>query len=141
MNSSINNSNNNLTDEDDYGFFYEFDQNIPYDNIVVHTNNRNYKIDKNILKKLNDKYKYTISPILTTLPMLTTIPRYYNFNLYKPKSPKSSKVMPILDENYIIEKNNLQYNTKENTTALKHKLFIHSVLILSFFVSILLIFL
>jgi hypothetical protein len=136
------NSDNNVSniEEDDYGFFCEFEQTISSDNIE-YTNQRNYKIDKNILKKLNNKYKYTILN-QNFLPMLKKIPTYYNFNLFKNRSPKSSKVMPILDDNYIIEQNNLQYNTKkENIITLKHKIFIHSVLMLSLFISILLMFL
>lgn len=58
MNIIINNKVSNIED-DDYGFFCEFDQMIPSDNIE-YKNQRNYKIDKNILKKLNNKYKYTI---------------------------------------------------------------------------------
>jgi len=139
MNLSIN---DNTTDssnmEDDYGFFCEFDETISTD-YTTHTNKCNYKIDKNILKKLNNKYKYTVFN-QTLLPMLKKMPRYFNLNLYKDRSPKSSKVMPILDEDYVIEKNNLQHNTKENT-SLKYKLCMHSVFILSFCVSILVIFL
>jgi hypothetical protein len=139
MNLSINdNTKESSNVEDDYGFFCEFDQTISTD-YTTHTNQRNYKIDKTILKKLNDKYKYTVLN-KNLFPMLTTIPTYYNFNLYKNRSPKSSKVMPILDEDYVIEKNNLQYNTKENT-RLNYNLCLHSIFILSFCVSILIIFL
>jgi hypothetical protein len=137
MNLSINdNTKESSNVEDDYGFFCEFDQTISTD-YTTHTNQRNYKIDKTILKKLNDKYKYTVLN-KNLFPMLTKIPTYYNFNLYKNRSPKSSKVMPILDEE--IEKNNLQCNTKENT-SFKYNLCVHSIFILSFCVSILLIFL
>lgn len=56
--------------------------------------------------------------------------------MFKNRSPKSSKVMPILDENYI-ENTSSQYNIKEKTT-LKNRILIHSVFILSFFISLLL---
>jgi hypothetical protein len=139
MNSITDNNVPNI-EEDDYGFFCEFEQTISSDNID-YTNQRNYKIDKNILKKLNNKYKYTIlNQNFLPIPMLKKNSTYYNFNLFKNRSPKSSKVMPILDDNYT--QNNLQYNTKkENFITLKHKIFIHSVLMLSLFISILLMFL
>lgn len=133
MNIIINNKVSNIED-DDYGFFCEFDQMIPSDNIE-YKNQRNYKIDKNILKKLNNKYKYTILN-QNFLPMLKKIPTYHAFNMFKNRSPKSSKVMPILDENYI-ENTSSQYNIKEKTT-LKNRILIHSVFILSFFISLLL---
>jgi len=135
MNLSINdNTKESSNVEDDYGFFCEFDQTISTD-YTTHTNQRNYKIDKTILKKLNDKYKYTVFN-QNLLPTLKKMPTYYNFNLYKNRS----KVMPILDEDYIIEKNNLHCNTKENT-RLNYNLCLHSIFILSFCVSILIIFL
>jgi len=138
MNITINNKVSNIED-DDYGFFCEFDQMIPSDNIE-YKNQRNYKIDKNILKKLNNKYKYTIlNQNFLPISMLKKIPTYYTF---KNRSPKSSKVMPILDENYIIEKNlqqDIDNNIKENTK--KNRLLLHSVFIVSFCVSLLLLFL
>jgi hypothetical protein len=138
MNIIINNKVSNIED-DDYGFFCEFDQMIPSDNIE-YKNQRNYKIDKNILKKLNNKYKYTIlNQNFLPISMLKKIPTYYTF---KNRSPKSSKVMPILDENYIIEKNlqqDIDNNIKENTK--KNRLLLHSVFIVSFCVSLLLLFL
>jgi len=140
MNSIINNNVSNI-EEDDYGFFCEFEQTISSDN-MEYMNQRNYKIDKNILKKLNNKYKYTIlNQNFLPIPMLQKIPTYYTF---KNRSLKSSKVMPILhDENYIIEKNLQQdmqnNNIKENTK--NNRLLIHSVFIVSFCVSLLLLFL
>jgi len=138
MNITINNKVSNI-EGDDYGFFCEFDQMIPSDNIE-YKNQRNYKIDKNILKKLNNKYKYTIlNQNFLPISMLKKIPTYYTF---KNRSPKSSKVMPILDENYIIEKNlqqDIDNNIKENTK--KNRLLLHSVFIVSFCVSLLLLFL
>ena len=135
MNITINNKVSNI-EGDDYGFFCEFDQMIPSDNIE-YKNQRNYKIDKNILKKLNNKYKYTIlNQNFLPISMLKKIPTYYTF---KNRSPKSSKVMPILDENYIIEKNlqqDIDNNIKENTK--KNRLLLHSVFIVSFCVSLLL---
>ena len=136
-NDNNNNNNESSSTEDDYGFFCEFDQTISSDNNIDHaTNNRSYKIDKNILNKLNNKYKYTI---LNThfLPMLKKIPTYHVFNMFKNRSPKSSKVMPILDNTNYIENTSSQYNIKENTT-LKNRILIHSVFILSFFISLLL---
>jgi len=139
MNSSVNDNTTDCSNmEDDYGFFCEFDETISSD-YTTHTNKCNYKIDKNILKKLNNNYKYTVFN-QNFLPMLKKMPRYFNINLYKDRSPKSSKVMPILDEDYVIEKNNLQYNTKENT-RLNYNVCLHSAFILSFCVSILVIFL
>jgi hypothetical protein len=137
---TITNNVSNIEEDDDYGFFCEFEQTISSDN-MEYTNQRNYKIDKNILKKLNNKYKYTIlNQNFLPISMLKKIPTYYTF---KNRSPKSSKVMPILDANYIIEKN-LQEdmhnnNIKENTK--KNRLLINSVLIVSFCVSLLLLFL
>jgi hypothetical protein len=130
-----NNNNESSTTEDDYGFFCEFEETISSDNIE-YTNQCNYKIDKNILKKLNNKYKYTILN-QNFLPMLKKNPRYYTFNLFKNRSPKSSKVMPILDDNYIIEKK-LQQDIKENTILKKNRLLIHSIFIVSFCISLLL---
>jgi len=139
MNTIIDNNVSNI-EEDDYGFFCEFEQTISSDN-MEYTNQQNYKIDKSILKKLNNKYRYTIlNQNFLPIPMLQKIPTYYTF---KNRSPKSSKVMPILDANYIIEKN-LQEdmhnnNIKENTK--KNRLLINSVFIVSFCVSLLLLFL
>jgi hypothetical protein len=135
-------SNNYTTnlEEDGYGFFYEFDQNTSTTDEIKNKNQQSYyRINTNILKNWNAKYKYTvIKPTMT--PMLIKTPTLYNFNIFKNKSPKSSKVMPILDNEFQTQPNYLQYNIKENNT-IRGRFIIHTVFIISVIVSMLLIFL
>jgi hypothetical protein len=128
MNASIdmNNNNANFNDEDDYGFFCEFDQTIPTDKINYVNHN---KIKLNKLKNWENKYKYTIlKPNL--LPMIQKIPTYYNINLnlYKQKSPK---VMPILD-------NETDYCSVKDNNLIKTKILMPSIFIISLLASIIL---
>ena len=77
-------SNNYTTnlDEDGYGFFYEFDQNTSTTDEIKNKNQQSYyRINTNILKNWNAKYKYTvIKPTMT--PMLIKTPTLYNFNIF-----------------------------------------------------------